>query len=87
MLFQYWVYYILKGVRIMIVNDKDEKISSIYIGYIILDAIKNIKKDKFSMYEICDILRNKDISSGKQLVLKHMRVEFRRDLKSFLRAS
>ena len=40
-----------------------------YIGYLILRGIRDKKADKISIYEASKILKDKGISSSRQLVL------------------
>lgn len=49
-------------------NDKIRS-STLYIGYLILEGIKNNRNDKISIYEISDILNKKGITSSRQLIL------------------
>lgn len=50
-------------------NSRNVKMSAMYIGYLILDGIKQKRKEKVSIYDISNILKKKGVSSSRQLVL------------------
>lgn len=53
----------------MLVNSATAKTSAMYIGYVILDGIRRIDKEKVSIYELSEILKKKGIKSSRQLVI------------------
>ena len=53
----------------MLINDKIAKTSAMYIGYLILDGIRRLNKDKISIYDISDYLKKKGVNSSRQLIL------------------
>jgi len=53
----------------MITSSSNFKLSAMYIGYLILDGIKDLKKEKVSIYEISSMLKKKGITSSRQLIL------------------
>ncbi|MGB4439414.1 MAG: hypothetical protein WBJ13_09385 [Sedimentibacter sp.] len=53
----------------MLINDKIAKTSAMYIGYLILDGIRKLNKDKISIYDISDYLKKRGVNSSRQLVL------------------
>ena len=53
----------------MVTNSRNAKMSAMYIGYLILNGIKNIKEEKVSIYDVSNILRRKGITSSRQLML------------------
>ena len=53
----------------MLTSSRNAKMSSMYIGYLIINGIKNNNKEKVSIYDISSILRRKRINSSRQLVL------------------
>lgn len=59
----------MKGANTMVTNSRNAKMSAMYIGYLILNGIKNIKEEKVSIYDVSSILRRKGITSSRQLVL------------------
>lgn len=59
----------MKGMSIMVANSNSVKSSAMYIGYLILKEIKKRNSEKVSIYDVSRILKNKGISSSRQLVL------------------
>ena len=59
----------MKGVSTMLTNSRNAKMSAMYIGYLIINGIKNNNKEKVSIYDISSILKRKRITSSRQLVL------------------
>ena len=59
----------MKGMSIMLVSSNNMRSSAMYIGYLILRGIRDKKADKISIYEASKILKDKGISSSRQLVL------------------
>ena len=53
----------------MLINSNLAKNSPEYLGYIILNGISNLKKDKISIYELSDILAKKGIKSSRHLII------------------
>ena len=53
----------------MLTNSRNAKMSAMYIGYLIINGIKNNNKEKVSIYDISSILKRKRIISSRQLVL------------------
>jgi hypothetical protein len=53
----------------MLTNSRNAKMSAMYIGYLIINGIKNNNKEKVSIYDISSILKRKRITSSRQLVL------------------
>jgi hypothetical protein len=50
-------------------NSNTARTSAMYIGYIILNGIKKLNKDKVSIYDLSDFLKKKGIKSSRQLVI------------------
>lgn len=63
------MYFRTKGMITMMVNSNMAKTSAMYIGYLILDGINKVKKDKISIYDISDLLKKKGVRSSRQLVI------------------
>lgn len=53
----------------MLINSSSAKSSAMYIGYVILEGIKKLDKDRISIYELSEILKKKGIKSSRQLVI------------------
>lgn len=53
----------------MLINSNTAKKSAMYIGYLILDGIKKLNREKVSIYDVSDFLKKKGINSGRQLVI------------------
>ena len=53
----------------MLINSNTVKTSAMYIGFLILDGIRKINKEKVSIYEISELLKRKGVKSSRQLVI------------------
>jgi hypothetical protein len=53
----------------MVISGNTARTSGMYIGYIILDGIRKLNKDKVSIYDLSDCLKKKGIKSSRQLVI------------------
>lgn len=63
------MYFRTKGVITMVISGNTARTSGMYIGYIILDGIRKLNKDKVSIYDLSDCLKKKGIKSSRQLVI------------------
>ena len=53
----------------MIINNKNIKSSTMYIGYLILKEIKKRNINKISIYELSNVLKKNGVSSSRHLTL------------------
>lgn len=53
----------------LLINNSTAKTSPLFIGYVILDGIRKLNKEKISIYELSEILKKKGIKSSRQLVI------------------
>ncbi len=53
----------------MMINSNIVKTSAMYIGYLILDGIRKLNKDKVSIYDLSELLKKKGVKSSRQLVI------------------
>lgn len=53
----------------MMINNNIARTSAMYIGYIVLDGIRKLNKDKVSIYDLSDCLKKKGIKSSRQLII------------------
>lgn len=59
----------MKGVHTMLINSNTARTSAMYMGYLVLDGIRKLQKDKVSMYDLSDCLKEKGIKSSRQLII------------------
>lgn len=59
----------MKGVLIMLINSNTARTSAMYMGYLVLDGIRKLDKDKVSIYDLSDCLKKKGIKSSRQLII------------------
>ena len=53
----------------MLINKNLAKNTPQYLGFIILNGISGLSKEKISIYELSDILIGKNIKSSRQLII------------------
>ena len=53
----------------MMINSNMAKTSAMYIGYLILDGLRNLNKEKISIYDLSEMLKKKGVKSSRQLVI------------------
>lgn len=53
----------------MMINRNMAKTSAMYIGYLILDGIRKLNKEKVSIYDLSELLKKKGVKSSRQLVI------------------
>lgn len=63
------MFFQMKGAITMIIDSNMTKSSAMYIGYLILDGIQKLNKDKISIYELYELLKKKGVKSSRQLVI------------------
>lgn len=63
------MYFRMKGAITMMINSNIVKTSAMYIGYLILDGIRKLNKDKVSIYDLSELLKKKGVKSSRQLVI------------------
>jgi len=63
------MYFRMKGVITMMINSNTARTSAMYIGYVVLDGIRKLNKDKVSIYELSDCLKKKGIKNSRQLII------------------
>lgn len=63
------MYFRMKGAITMMINSNMAKTSAMYIGYLILDGIRKLNKEKVSIYDLSELLKKKGVKSSRQLVI------------------
>ncbi len=53
----------------MLINSNTARTSAMYMGYLVLDGIRKLDKDKVSIYDLSDCLKKKGIKSSRQLII------------------